>query len=90
MQFYDDPADEINKGEGSVLPLWVFKCEEFDGCCVTSIHFSPSYPDMVGVSHGTCEAVILSIAYKIGGNPLSKEQFDYIIYLSYYMFSGFR
>lgn len=54
FSFYDNPSDEfMDKGLGSLLPLWRFKYRPMKGMSVTSLSWNTGYPDMFAVGFGT-------------------------------------
>ncbi|GBF93018.1 dynein intermediate chain [Raphidocelis subcapitata] len=52
FKYWDDATDSFRPGEGSLLPLWTFKCPR-GRKHVTSIAWSPAYTDMFAVGYGS-------------------------------------
>lgn len=53
FKYWNDPTDEIRELEGSLLPLWKFVIPDTRNKHVTSLAYSPQYPDMFAVGYGS-------------------------------------
>jgi len=53
--FFEDASDEYRDQEGTLLPLWKFSYDKSKRLAVTALCWSPTYPDMFAVGHGSYE-----------------------------------
>eukprot|EP00767_Chilomastix_cuspidata_P006221 gnl/Chilomastix_cuspidata/655.p1 GENE.gnl/Chilomastix_cuspidata/655~~gnl/Chilomastix_cuspidata/655.p1 ORF type:complete len:771 (+),score=282.21 gnl/Chilomastix_cuspidata/655:46-2358(+) len=52
FRYWDNPADEYQPGEGSLLPLWTFRCPGIQKT-ICAIECHPMYHDLFAVAYGT-------------------------------------
>jgi dynein intermediate chain 1 len=53
FKYWEDAADEVRDGEGTLLPLWRFSSEKAKRKQVTSIKWNPRYNDLCAVGFGS-------------------------------------
>ena len=51
LQYWDDPADNIQEREGTLLPLWRFTAVSAQGRQVTALAWNPAYPGRKPCAH---------------------------------------
>ena len=51
LQYWDDPADDIQEREGTLLPLWRFTAAPAQGRHVTALAWNPAYPGGTRCAH---------------------------------------
>ncbi|KAL1114953.1 hypothetical protein AAG570_007776, partial [Ranatra chinensis] len=56
LLYYDDPADNYKKAEGSAMPLWYFGHVESEGRRITDLFWSSRYPDLFAVTFGASDS----------------------------------
>ncbi|CAD5120465.1 DgyrCDS9031 [Dimorphilus gyrociliatus] len=52
-RYWEDAADEHRDPQGNLLPLWKFQYEKAKKLAVTALCWSPKYPDLFAVGHGS-------------------------------------
>ncbi|KAG1650607.1 Dynein intermediate chain 1, axonemal [Nymphon striatum] len=57
FKYYEDKSDELRGKQGTLLPLWRFHVPIPKQLSVTSICFSPKYPDIFVATYGTYKFV---------------------------------
>jgi dynein intermediate chain 1 len=55
FKYYEDPADPIKQGQGTLLPLWRFSTDRTNRKQVTSLCWNPLYNDLFAVGYGSYE-----------------------------------
>ena len=55
FKYYEDRADSIQKGQGTLLPLWRFFNDKTSRKQVTSLCWNPRYHDLFAVGYGSYE-----------------------------------
>lgn len=55
FKYYEDKADPIKPGQGTLLPLWRFSTERTNRKQVTSLCWNPLYNDLFAVGYGSYE-----------------------------------
>eukprot|EP00804_Cyclotella_cryptica_P017007 CCRYP_003267-RA/>CCRYP_003267-RA protein AED:0.31 eAED:0.31 QI:634/1/1/1/0.33/0/4/1214/565 len=55
FKYYEDKADTIKPGQGTLLPLWRFSTERTNRKQVTSLCWNPLYNDLFAVGYGSYE-----------------------------------
>ncbi|KAL9188369.1 hypothetical protein ACHAXT_006747 [Thalassiosira profunda] len=53
FKYYEDQADDIKRGQGTLLPLWKFSTERANRKQVTSVCWNPRYNDLFAVAYGS-------------------------------------
>lgn len=53
FKYYEDPADAIKPGQGTLLPLWRFSNDRTSRKQVTSLCWNPRYNDLFAVGYGS-------------------------------------
>ena len=53
FKYFEDRADSIRRGEGTLLPLWKFASTRSSRKQVTSLAWNPRYDDLFAVSYGS-------------------------------------
>jgi dynein intermediate chain 1 len=55
FKYYEDKADDIKPGQGTLLPLWRFSNDRTSRKQVTSLSWNPRYNDLFAVGYGSYE-----------------------------------
>ncbi|NXX17019.1 DNAI1 protein, partial [Podargus strigoides] len=53
FKYFEDASDEYRDGQGTLLPLWQFRCHKTGRLAVTAISWNPKYKDLFAVGYGS-------------------------------------